>query len=172
MATVTTALSLTVQSTALGTSSGFGSTPADQVVAAITDALATGTGLDQADLYYAPAAYTITTGADQDIDLSSAALNGIGQTVAFVKIKCIVIYNTTVTAGYEIKVGGAPSNPFISWLMASGDGVKVGPDGILLLWNPSLAGYATAAGASDILRINNPNAGSVIVKVFVIGTTA
>jgi hypothetical protein len=169
MATLSTELALSLQLVAVGTTTGFGSIPGDRITATISDSLADGSGLDAANLYYAPATYTITTGADQDIDLSSAAVNGIGQTVAFTKIKAILIHNTTETAGYEIKVGGAPSNPFISWLMASGDGVKIGPNGVMCLWNPSLAGYATAAGSSDILRINNPNAGSVVVKVLIVG---
>lgn len=169
MATLTTTLNLQLQAVAQGTAGPFGNTPADPILVNIADSLATGTGLDQANLYYAPAAYTITTGADQDIDLSSAATNGIGVTVAFTKIRCILIRNTTTTAGFTIKVGGAPANPFISWVMASGDGVIIGPDGVFLLWNPSLAGYACAAGASDTLRINNPNASSVVVNALFIG---
>src|SRR5688500_4333283 len=101
---LTTSLNLSIQATATGTAGPLGNTPTDQIVATITDSLASGTGLDSADLYYAPAAYTITTGSQADIDLSSAGLNGLGQTVAFVKIKGILIHNTTATAGFNVTV--------------------------------------------------------------------
>lgn len=169
MASLTTNLNLQVQAVATGTQGPFGNTPTDPILVNIAKSLATGTGLNSANLYYAPAAYTITAGANQDIDLSSAATNGIGVAVAFTKIRMILIQNTTTTAGFTINVGGAPANPFISWLMASGDGVVVGPDGILLLYNPSLAGYACTGGASDTLRINNPNASSVVVNALFVG---
>lgn len=117
----------------------------------ILDTLASGTGLDQADRLFADTR-SLTAAANDDLDLAASLTDVFGATLTFVKIKAILIHNKSTTAGDIIHVGGG-SNNFVNWIGAAGDIVKIGPNGVLLLWNPSAAGYAVTAGTGDILRI-------------------
>lgn len=135
----------------------------------ISDSLANGTGLDQADQMYMTSG-TVAAGTPVDLDLSGSVTNAFGTTVAFARLKGIIIHNKTTTAGAILEVG-AGSNPITSLWLASGDGVKVGPDGMLALWNPSAAGYAVTATTADILRLVSAS-GTISYEIYLIGATA
>lgn len=135
----------------------------------ISDSLANGTGLDQADQFYMVSG-TVAAGTPVDIDLAGSLSNAFGSTVTFARLKGIVIQNKTTTAGAILQVG-AGSNPITSPWLASGDGVNVGPDGVFMLWNPSAAGYAVTATSADILRLTSAS-GTISYELYLIGASA
>lgn len=146
------------------------STPEDRKRLNFLDSLASGTGLDQADRIFHDSR-SISTGANDDLDLAGGLTDAFGTTLTFVKIKGIFIKNTATTAGEILNVGGGSAH-FINWIGAAGDIVKIGPDGLFVLWNPSAAGYAVTATTADILRITNAGAGTIVYQIILVGTSS
>lgn len=137
----------------------------------VTDELASGTAVDQADLIFHDRR-TLTASANDDIDLAGSLVDAFGDTLTFAKIKGILIRNRSTTVGDILNIGGGSAN-FINWIAAAGDIVKLGPGGVFLLWNPSTAGYAVTATTADILRITEAGgANSVDYDIVLIGTSA
>ena len=122
-----------------------------------------GTGSNRVDAVYfrAPAALAST-----DIDLRGSLTSLDGTTITFPVVVGIFIRNHSTTDAEILTIGGS-TNPFISWLAASGDGVKLGPGGLFALWNPQV-GYATTAATADILTIA-PATGTPTVSVMILG---
>ena len=146
------------------------STPEDSLSKTFRDTLATGVILDTADQMWHDT--RTATGAVDDIDLAGGVTDGLGEVLTFVKIKCIAIFNNATTAAFNLAVGAAAANPLGGWVSdAASDEIIIGPGGCFLLWNPSLAGYACGAGASDVLRVD-PGANEVTYDIIVIGTSA
>lgn len=106
-----------------------------------------------------------------DIDLRGSLTNVLdGSTVTFPIVMGIFVVNLSETAGEYITVGGS-TNPFSTWLSASGDGVRVyRKGGFLALWNP-WDGYATTASTGDILTLA-PAAGAPACAYMIVGRTA
>ena len=130
-----------------------------------------GTGADQADKIWHDNR-TLAGAASDDLDLNALTNSIFGSTVTinFAKVKAIVIKNKSTTAGDELKVGDAATNPFVGPFAGDVDAVvEVGADSVLVL--ASLKdGWTVTGGSSDVLRINNPNAGSVTYDIVIIGT--
>jgi hypothetical protein len=106
-----------------------------------------------------------------DLDLRGTLLNlaDRSQNVTFPIVMGIFVKNHSKTDGEYITVGGA-TNPFITWLAGSGDGVRVQPDGFLALWSPR-AGYATTASTADILTLA-PATGNPACSYLIVGRSA
>ena len=104
-----------------------------------------------------------------DIDLRGSLTGPFGDTILFPIVMGIFVQNLSKTAGQYLTVGGA-TNPFITWLAATGDGVRVGPGGIFCLWSP-IDGYATTASTADVLTIA-PSSGTPAVKYMIVGRSA
>ena len=113
---------------------------------------------------------TVNDAANDDLDLAASLTDSFGASLTFVKIKGIAVYNRNTTAGHNLVIGGG-SNTFSSWLGATGDTITVGPEGLFVLWNPSLAGYAVTAGTGDILRLTG-SGGNIVYDIAIIGTSA
>jgi hypothetical protein len=146
------------------------STPKDDLSYSFSDTLTTGTGLDSADrLWHDTRTLSATTA--EDIDLAGVLTDGLGATVTFAKIKGLIIENTSSTSGCILNVGNGTAG-ISSWVGNVNDICKIGPGGILLLWNPSLAGYVVTATTADILKIENLGGSSVDYKIILIGTSA
>jgi hypothetical protein len=137
---------------------------------ALTDSFADGTGIDSADLLWHDVR-TLATGVSEDLDLAGGVTDQFGATVTFARVRGLAIRNQTTTAGHILEVGGASSNDWLTWLGATGDVVKVGPDGCLFLWNPSAAAFAVTAGTGDLLKINNAGAADTTYQIVVIGAS-
>lgn len=113
---------------------------------------------------YSPA--LSTTG----IDLQGGLTNVLtGAAVSFPIIMGIFIANYSQVDAEYLTVGGS-TNPFITWLNATGDGVRVYGDGFLALWNPRV-GYPTTAGTGDTLTIT-PATGTPPAAYFLVGRDA
>ena len=147
------------------------STPEDALSKTFRDTLASGLGLDQADvLWHDRRALGVAT---EELCLTATLTDGLGDTVTFNRVKCIAIFNNLLTVGAFIEVGGqvgVPADTFDSWVNADTDAVIIGPGGCFLLWNPSLAAY-TSTGAPDTLLIGSNNAAGSY-DIIIIGTSA
>jgi len=138
---------------------------------AISDKLLNGTGLDQNDIVWHDVR-TLSASSSEDLDMAGTLTDAFGNTVTFSKIKGIVLNNQTTTAGCILEAGGG-SNDFNAWLGATGDKIKVGPNGLVVSWNPSLAGYSVTADTADILKITNTDSSnSITYQIVIVGTTA
>jgi hypothetical protein len=109
--------------------------------------------------------------ASTDIDLRGSLVNlaNSSQTVTFPIVMGIFVFNLSTTSGQYITVGGS-TNPFISWLNATGDGIRVGPGGFLAFWGP-IDGFTTTAATADILTIA-PASGTPACRYMIAGRSA
>ena len=164
---LTTSLSLDLRGTQTGTLD-LGTVNAT-LRKLVSDTLASGTGADQADLMWTDQR-TVANGANDDIDLAGTLPNAIGGNAVFATIKAILIYAASAN-GDEIVVGNHATAAFVGPFGAATHTVKVEPDGVFFWWVPG-TGYAVTATTADILRINNPGAGSATYDIVVVGTTA
>lgn len=110
---------------------------------------------------------SVTNGVPDTIDLRGGTTGAFGQAAqAFAVVTHVFVRNKSTVSGRNLTVGGG-SNPFITWLAASGDAVVVGPDGFVAVASP-LDGYATTAGSADILTITS-SAGTIDYDILIIG---
>ena len=135
----------------------------------LVDVLENGTVIDTADKVWTSRA-TVNDAATTSLDLAGGVTDAFGNALTFVKVKAIAIMNRNTTAGHNLVVGGN-ANAFASWLGAANDKVTVGPGGFLLLWNPSLAGYAVTAATGDILDLTG-SGGNIVYDIAIVGTSA
>lgn len=127
---------------------------------------ATGTGSYQQDT-----AYSVTlslAGSAQTIDLRGVT-GAFGSALTFAEVTGVIVKNKATTTGYNLTIG-AGSNPWITWLIATGDGVVLGPGGLFVVTSP-LDGYATTGGTGDILTFD-PGANTFSVDVVILGRSA
>lgn len=143
----------------------------DRVMRDLSDTLAIGTGADQSNRQWHDQRTLAESGTD-NLDLSGGLTDGFGASLLFARVACILIENTCPSVGHTLQVGGAASNPISTIFANTSDIITIGPSGILLLWNPSAAGYAITAGSADVLKIHNPSVGEVTYNITIIGSTA
>lgn len=106
-----------------------------------------GTGSNKID-----SVYSGRTSGTQTLDLRGTLTSVLdGSTVNFPIVTGIFINNLSTTTLESLTIG-AGSNPFITWLAATGDAVKCGPGGFFNLFSP-IDGYATTAATGDILTV-------------------
>lgn len=127
-----------------------------------------GDALDKANMIYTQSE-TLSVG-NLDIDLAGGITDTWGTTITFTKVKGIYVKNNNLVAGDTLSVGGAAANPLVNWVADGTDIVVVGPGGVLMLWNPSAAGYAVAGGAK-VLRLT-ATGHTISYDLAVIGTIA
>lgn len=132
-----------------------------------------GTGADHVDILYAAERTFLSSTADT-LDLAGVLVNALGDTITAVEIVGLIIVNKS-KAGVRNTVPltiGAGTNPWISWLIATGDGVKVGPGGLLALIAPDASGLGTVtASTGDILTVT-PGAAAGAYQIMILGRTA
>lgn len=136
---------------------------------ALSTSLAFGTGNQQAKEWFHDTR-TITAGANDDIDLAGGLTNPFGTTLNFAVIKAIIIIIDAHDGTLSLRVG--PQGVANAWQGWQG-GVAAGNYDTVMEWLVhvnSYAGWAVTAGTADILRINNPGAGSVTYHLWLIGT--
>jgi hypothetical protein len=135
---------------------------------AINNTLSDGTGNNQAQSW-AHDEITIATTANADLDLT-AMTNNFGA-VAFSKIKFLLIDIDSPDGTKAVRVG--PQNVTNGWQGPwGGVGATVYQEVFtqMLLVHP-YAGWTVTNSSADILRINNPTAGSVTLRYLIIGLT-
>lgn len=131
--------------------------------------LANGSGANQADKIFTDSRQ-LAASATENIDLAGVLVDALGATLAFTKIKALLIRAKSTNVN-DVLVGGAATNGFIAWVGAATDVVKVKPNGMLLVTAPDVNGLAVTAGTADLLKIANSGAGSAVdYDIVVIGT--
>jgi len=121
-----------------------------------------GTGANKVD-----SVYSARLTGTQTLDMRGSLTSVLdGSTVNFPIITGVFLNNLSVTTLESLTIGGG-SNPWITWLIATGDGLKCGPSGTFVLFSP-IDGYATTAGTGDILTVTAA-AGSPTWDIMVVG---
>lgn len=128
----------------------------------------TGTGSNQADLVYSDTLSLAASASTVDLAGSIASVL-TGDTQTYVEITGFAILNKSTTSTENLTVG-AGSNPWITWLNATGDAVVVGPGGVLV-WTSPIDGAAVTAGTGDILTLD-PGSDSFDVDLIIWGRSA
>lgn len=111
---------------------------------------AAGTGGDSADIIYIAKPTLSTT--PTDIDLSGVLTDPAGNAIVFAEVCGIIVKNNSTTVGETVTVGGS-SNDFLSWLKATGDGVKVAAKSVFSLCDPLADAYGVTNSTADLLRL-------------------
>lgn len=134
---------------------------------------ASGTGVDQADLFWADER-TVATGATDSLDMAGTLVGLLGGTVTFARIKAIRVLNSNNagTANTTTLSITRPATNGVPIFTAAGDSVPIPPGGVFLLINPSAAGYAVTAGTGDLIDIINSAGASATYRVEIIGASA
>lgn len=136
-----------------------------------TISLATGTGVNQADLLY-HAQRTLTASSNEDLDLAGSLTDAFGATLTFTRIKAILISAAAANTN-NVVVGGAASNAFINWVSDSTDKIIIRPGGTFALFASDATAYAVTASTADLLRVANSGAGSAVTyDIAIIGASA
>ena len=135
-----------------------------------SDTLATGVIVDTADKLYISKATALTGSGTNNHDVAGALSDAFGATITLVKIKALLIHNLSTTVGNTITVGDG-TNPLL--IFGTGSHTHtIGPNGVLFIWEPSLAGKAVTAGTGDILKVVNNTANAVTYDLVIVGTSA
>jgi hypothetical protein len=121
---------------------------------------------------------TLAHGATRDLDLAftsapTGLVDAFGNQLTFVKVKGFMIRNLNTDTGDVLSVGG-DANALVNWVGAANDLVKIGPEGVLVVWSPS-DGYGVTAATGDILQLaatTGDGLGSITYDIVVIGTSA
>lgn len=109
------------------------------------------------------------TNAAYSYDLAGGITDFRGATKTMVRVKLIQIIVLSTTAGVLLAVGGG-ANPLITWLVATGDGIKLGPKGAFLLYRPDATGYVVTPGTGDTFTVTAAN--TVEYDIVIIGADA
>lgn len=114
---------------------------------------------------------TLGSGASFTIDLNAGNFTDPrGNVLNLTRIVILGIYNAgTVEAVDIVRVGNAAANPFPLSSSATAT-MDIGPGGARLFVEPSAAGLAVGAGASDQLKLLNLGTNSINVYIFAVGS--
>ncbi len=134
--------------------------------------LSDGTDNDQADKLWHDLR-TVASVTNDDLTLSNLAqtIFGSAVTVAFGKVKALLIINTATMAGEDLIVGAAASHAWGAPLGAASHQVRVPAGSCLLLVNTK-TGWTVGAGSADVLRIANLGSGAIAYKIALVGVHA
>lgn len=134
-----------------------------------TATYASGTGSNQADLVYSDTLEL--AGSAQTVDLAGSIASVLsGDTQTYVEVVGFAVLNKSTTSTEVVTVGAGGANPWITWLAATGDGVAVGPGGVLV-WTSPIDGGAVTGGSADTLQLD-PGADTFNVDLIVWGRSA
>ena len=137
----------------------------------LNDSLATGVALDTADLLYVGKAVALSGSSTTNLDMAGSLTDAFGATLTFVKIKWFYFHNLSTTAGNTITIGGHATAAVLLFGTAAHTHT-VGPNGDILIREPSLAGKAVTATTGDILKILNDTANAVTYDIAICGTSS
>lgn len=151
---------------------------ADRFDPLVEAALATvnGTAAGKADLLYADER-TITTGADDDIDLTGGLSDAFGVALTFVEIVAILVINAPITGSAnttDLSIGGGGASSFVGFFNAVADIIgPIKPGGVFLLAASDAAGIGTVVDSTgDVLRISNSSGASATYQIVILGRSA
>lgn len=137
---------------------------------AFTQALASGTGANQADLIFADTR-TLTASSTENLDLRGSLTDAFGSTLAMVELVAVLV--TADSANTNNVVLGDATNP-IDIFGGTNPTFSVKPGGVFLVAAPNASGLvAVDAGSGDVLKVTNSSSGtSVTYSIIAIGRSA
>lgn len=124
-----------------------------------------GTGANKVGAVFA-GRFSSAVAVTHDLRGTLVSVTDPSQVVNFPIVTGLIIRNRSTTSGQYLTVG-AGSNPWITWLGASGDAVRVGPGGLLVLVSP-VDGYATTEDTGDVLTVT-PATGTISYDIAILG---
>jgi len=153
------------------------STPDDTLSLSRKMDLTGGTGVGKGDQLWHDTR-TLTTGANEALDLYGGLTNGLGQTVNFNTIRAVVIVNPSTVN--TLIIGGAAANAWGSMFADDSDKLVLRPSAsttslsFVILAGPDATGYDVAAGTADQLKIEHggEDSTSTAYQIVLIGEQA
>lgn len=145
-------------------------TPLIEKIQKITD----GTTTNKADILFCDER-SISTGANDDIDLAGSLTDAFGVTITAAEIVAILVINAPISgsANSTDLTIGAGANPFIGFLGATDTIGPIKPGGFFMLGAGHASGIgAVTAGTGDILRIANSSGATVTYQIAILARTA
>lgn len=131
--------------------------------------ITSGVAANQADQLYQKIR-TVTSGANDDVDLSGALTNFFGASVAFVKVKAIIIEASAANTT-NLTVGNATSSGFQGPFGALTHTLVLKPGDFVMLAAPN-TGWNVTATSADLLRVANAAGASATYNLILLGTTS
>jgi len=129
-----------------------------------------GVAAGQADIVFTDER-TVAGAANDDIDLAGVLSDAFGGVITAAEIVGIAIIADAANAN-ALNVGGG-TNPWITAWLATGDGIKVFPNGVFANFAYDANGLGTVTAATaDILRVANPGGASCKYKIIILARTA
>lgn len=142
----------------------------DTLSISLSNALTNGTGSNNANLFFRDRR-SVTAGAPDDIDLAGSLTDIFGQSLTFVEIAGMAIYNRSTTAAEKLEVGGDAGAAFETWVKTAGDVIIVPAGGLFLLTAPIDGDFTVTAGTDDILQIVSAS-GTISYDILIWGRSA
>lgn len=156
------------------------STPKSKLSIAKNLALAFGSGAGKADQVWHDRRI-LAGGGSEDLDLSGVLINAFGDTITFANLKVIAIINRSdevlpghaVATDAEVSIAPDATNGFDGPLAGTTPKLIVPAGGVLLVTNPTAAGWAVTADTGDLIVITNEDGSDqAIYDILVIGESA
>jgi hypothetical protein len=153
------------------------------ITKSFADTLATGTSADQSDRFWSSSSRTLADAATETFDLydlstlnlgAGAGKDPLGQSVAFVDITCIAVFNnTTAGDGGKVIVGGdGTAACWNSWANGDDDAVTIIPaGGLFTLYSPADPAWAVADTSNHLLKVT-ASGSAVTYDIFIVGRSA
>lgn len=123
----------------------------------------TGTGANQANQWFSERVTLAAT--SKNLDLFGGLTNGFGETINFVTIKQILIYNRSSTATEILTISGTALTNLLGGTTPT---VKIGPSGVWTQSSP-IDGYAITDSSGDVLTIDS-GTDTITYDIFILGT--
>lgn len=129
--------------------------------------VANGTGASQANAVYVDD-FSIAASGTSDIDLSGSLVDPNGNTIVFTAVKEIYVKADSTNTN-NVVVGGAAATQFVGPFGGVTHTIAVKPGGFFHVCEGySAAGWAVAAGSTDLLRLTNSAAGTAVTGTIVV----
>jgi hypothetical protein len=113
---------------------------------------------------------SVGAGLNDDLDLAGSLLNDLGEAFVLSRVKLLVISIVAPDGTKKLRVG--PQGLANAWQGPFG-GVTAPCYKEVTHWelivNEPVAGYLVTPGTADLLRVNNPGAGSVTYNILLAG---
>jgi hypothetical protein len=169
---LTSELSIRLRATQLGTND-FGGAFQPTMEALLQTSF--GTAANQANLLFIDER-TVTTGANDDLDLAGVLTNAFGATITAAELVAVFIINAPRSGAANttnLTIGGG-SNPVVGFLGGTTPTVgPIRPGGFFCIGAGDAAGIgAVTAGTGDILRITNSSGASATYQIAILARNA
>lgn len=114
---------------------------------------------------------TLAASSTDTFDLAGSLTNQFGVTVAFARVKLLLIYNET--GGGQVQVRQAAANPMSTLFPGGGEGHVVNSPGLSVHWAGDATGWVVTAGSADAIRVVNLSGVlSAVYNICILGATS